>query len=89
MKVEIQNFIRKAIKRYGLQAYYQPKHNLYVLHLNGRAIQNFSEKNFYEIPQMERMRMLEPLIKVGLANNLTNRNYEQVIGPYRVGFKIT
>lgn len=88
MKVEIVNFIRKAIKRYGISAYYTPKYNMYVLHLDGRAIQNFSENNFYEIPKMERMKMLEPLIKVGLNSNLSNKNHNQIIGPYKTGHKI-
>jgi len=88
MRVEIVQWIRKAMKRYKVHAYYQPKNNTYVLHYFGRAIQNFSESNFYEIPPAERMKMIEPLMKVGLNNNLKNKNYEAIIGPHKNGHRI-
>lgn len=85
MRIEIVNFIKKACQKYkslGLQAYYTPKRNLYVFHIRGMAVQNFSEDNFYEIPKDERMRMLQPLIKIGLTNNLGNKNKEMLTANY-------
>lgn len=76
------------MKKYGIHAYYQPKNNIYVLHYFGKAIQNFSEENFYEIPPFERMRMLEPLMKVGMNTNLGNKNRDFITGPHQVGHKI-
>lgn len=90
MRVEICAFMRKACRKYksvGLQAYYTPKRNLYVFHIRGQAVQNFSEDNFYDLPKDERLRMLEPLVKIGLHTNLGNKNHDMLFAN-SVGHKI-
>lgn len=82
MKVEITNWVKKACKKYKIHAYYLPRKNLYVIHLWGKAIQNFSEDNFYQIPPAERMKMIEPLIKVGLNNNLASKSRDMLTANY-------
>lgn len=70
MKVDIENFLREVCPQYGLSANYRPDKNFYVVHKRGYSIQNFTPKQFYEIPKPKRKQMFLALMKRGLTHNL-------------------
>lgn len=85
MNTDVVNFIRQACKKLHLQAYFQPKHRVYVIHLDGRGIQNFTERQFYEVPKAERMRMLFALLRVGLNANLDTKHRDTLFTSFKKG----
>lgn len=56
--------------KYGIETIYIAENDVYSMRLKGRGVQNFSSKNFYELPKRHRENVLLPLIKVGLTHNL-------------------
>lgn len=88
MKGDIIRFIKKYAPKFGLGAYYLPDNDCYVLHRNGRAVQNFDSNSFYQIPKLARQRMFNPLIKAGLAQNLGEKHKDQFILNRKFGIKI-
>ena len=70
MKKDITDFIKKACKRYKLEAMYNPKTDVYMFHKHGRAVQGFNGGQFYEVPRRRRMFELGPLLRVGMHRNL-------------------
>lgn len=60
----------------------------YFVHKNGRAIQNFTTSDFYQLPRRYRMFMYGPLIHVGLSHNLGENTKESLFGMYKLGRKI-
>ena len=77
MKNEIVKFIKHACKRYKLNANYIPTDDVWVIHKEGRAVQNFTTDQFYQIPKRARLSMFEPLVRIGLAKNLNQARHEQ------------
>lgn len=70
MKVDIVNFLREVCPRLGLSANYRPDKNFFIVHKRGYAIQNFTEKQFYQIPKPKRKEMFVALMQRGLTHNL-------------------
>lgn len=87
MKGEIVRFLRKACKRWKMQAIWIPdeRGGTYFVHKNGRAIQTFVEADFYQLPKRYRMFMYGPLIHAGLEHNLGERTKEGLFGKYKFG----
>ena len=79
MRSDIIRFLKVACKRHGLKANYIPDGDTYVVHLDGRAVQNFNSEQFYQLPKQKRLRDFVPLVKRGLMINLSNKNYEQFL----------
>lgn len=77
MRGEIVRFLKDACQRYKLNANYIPDGDIWVVHKGGRAVQNFTTDQFYQMPKRARLAMYEPLVRIGLNNNLSNVNHDQ------------
>lgn len=89
MKTEIVNFITFACETLKARANYLYDGDIYMIHKDGKAVQNFTTSQFYEIPKRERIRDWERLIRIGLVNNLGEKNVkEQLLMPIKFGHVI-
>lgn len=88
MKQEIVSFVKEACVKYKLNANYIPDGDIWVIHKQGRAVQNFTTDQFYQIPKRARMSQFEPLVRIGLANNLGAAHKNQVFINRKFGRKI-
>lgn len=88
MKSDIISWIKKVSVKHKLSAIYYPENDVYALDRKGRAVQNFTSKTFYDIPKLARERMLNPLIKVGMNQNLGEKIKEQILVPRKHGIAI-
>lgn len=70
MRIEIRDFVVKACKKYRLKANYLPDGDIWMIHKDGRAVQNFTSDHFYQIPKRARMSQFEPLVRLGMNQNL-------------------
>lgn len=71
MRADIVNFIRTADKKYGpLEAYYIPEGDIYFVTKNGKAVQNFTSKLFYQQPKYFRLREWGGMIRLGMNHNM-------------------
>lgn len=77
MKNEIVEYLKYACSLYKLNANYIPGDDIWVVHKGGRAVQNFTTDQFYQVPKRARLSMFEPLVRIGLANNLNQANHSQ------------
>lgn len=89
MRKEILKFVHEAKRRYGIQCFYIADGDVWCLHKNGYAVQNFTTDIFHQIPPVERMRMLLPLMTIGINHNLGERTYQQVEHLQQYGQRIT
>jgi len=86
MLSEIESFFRAVAPRLGLAVYYMVGKDRWLITKNGKILQGFSTKTFYSLPKRSRMNDFEPLLKIGLANNMggekmKNQVYlERVVG---------
>ena len=88
MKQDIVRFIIEVCQKHNFNAHYIPDGDIYVIHRKGRAVQNFNSKQFYEIPKIARRTMFNPLVKVGLNNNIDGNTHNQVFINKKLGKKI-
>lgn len=89
LKAEIVDFIKLACKKFDLKALYIPDGDIYVIHKDGRAVQNFTSAQFYQMPKRARMNEYEPLVKIGLATNLGSpETKDQLFLPINMGKRI-
>lgn len=88
MKQDIVRYIKKIAPRFKINAHYIPDGDIYVLHRKGRAVQNFTSDQFYQIPKFARLRFYNPLIKLGLNNNIDGHTHNQVFINKKLGKKI-
>lgn len=79
MKQDIVRFLLKMHTRYGLNAFYVPDVDVYCVHRRGRAVQNFSTSQFYDLPKWVRARMFNPLVKVGMNQNMGESYRDQLL----------
>lgn len=70
-------FLKEVCARHGLRANYIPENDAWVLHKRGYAVQNFTTKQFYEIPKRAREKFYRPLLKRGLAHNLGEKSLKK------------
>lgn len=90
MRSEIIRFIQKVKKRYkGTEAIYIPENDTYSIRYRGMGVQNFDTNRFYQIPRAHRMKMILPLIKVGLNHNFGEKYKNQLYLHRKLGKKIT
>lgn len=85
MLPDIKNWLIKICKRYGLSSFYLPDKDTYMIHLKGRALQGFNSQVFYQIPKDAREKMYTPLIKLGLNNNIDEKNRDNLYTKKRLG----
>lgn len=96
MRPDIINFILNVCEKYGWPLslnYYPPngpqEHDIYSCHLKGRAILNFTSRNFYDLAKSERERHFTPLIRVGMNENLAEESMkDQVHVPRNQGIRV-
>jgi hypothetical protein len=67
---DIENFVLAICRKYKLNANYIPDGDIWMIHKQGRAVQNFNSRQFYEIPKRARMSQFEPLVRLGMNQNL-------------------
>lgn len=89
MKPDIVDFVRKAIRKYGVEAAYLPDGDLYVITKDGKAVQNFTTYHFYQQPQYFRLREYEAIINLGLNHNMGEAHVSQLSQLMAIGKKIT
>lgn len=70
MRQEIIKFVKKVCEAYGLQAFWIPDGDIYCIHRRGLPIQNFTSKQFLEIPSAMRFKDIRGIFKRGLNHNL-------------------
>lgn len=71
MRKDIVNFLRDANRQFrGLEAWYVPTDDLYIVAKNGKAVSNFTSTLFYRLPKYYRMREWRGIINQGLAHNM-------------------
>ncbi len=62
--------------------------DIWVIHKDGFAVQNFTTEQFYQIPKRAREAQYEPLVRIGLNGNLQANHKDQLVVPWRFGHKI-
>lgn len=90
MRADILSFIRLAHKKIGpLEAAYIPADDLYIITKNGKSVQNFTSKLFYQVPRYFRLNEWRAMIRVGMNHNMGEKNVvDQLSQVKNVGKKI-
>ena len=84
MRSEITKFVLNVCEKYRLNANYFPEDDIWSIHKKGRAVQNFTSDQFYQVPRRARMSQFEPLVRVGMNGNLQS-NPNQVFINRKLG----
>lgn len=85
MNPSIRRWCEKVCKRQGLSAFYLPLKDTYMIHFKGRALQGFNTQVFYQMPPDAREKGLIPILKLGLNNNIDERNRNNLYTKRRLG----
>lgn len=88
MKRDIISFLKKAKRKYGIDAYYLPEGDLYIVTKDGKAVQNFTTMHFYQIPQYFRLYEYGAIINLGLNHNMGEVTKDQIYQTSVMGKKI-
>lgn len=89
MRTEIVNFLKDVCTELGLSANYSIQKDMYTVHKRGFAVQNFTQKQFYQIPKPVRRRDLRALLKRGLVHNIgENSTKENLRVKTQLGLRI-
>ncbi len=79
MRIDIIRFLKLASKKFhGLEAYYIPDGDLYVVTKNGRAVSNFNSWHFYKLAKYFRLREWRGIINQGLNHNAGEKTVDTV-----------
>ena len=76
---DIEAFVLEVCKRFKLNANYIPDGDIWMIHKQGRAVQNFTSNQFYQIPKRARLSQFEPLFRLGLNQNLISNPNQMFI----------
>lgn len=79
MRSDIVAFIEKAHRLLGINAYYIPDGDIYVVTKNGKAVQNFTSFHFYQQPKHFRLREWRGIIKLGINQNMGEASVKEQI----------
>ena len=85
MNPSIRRWCEKICKKHGLSAFYLPKRDTYLIHFKGRALQGFDSEVFYQIPPDAREKGLIPILKLGLNNNIDEKNRDNLFTKRKLG----
>jgi hypothetical protein len=85
MNPYIRRWIERVCKKYGLSAFYLPRKDVYLIHYKGRALQGFNSEVFYQVPPDARERQFTPLMKLGLNNNIDEKNRDNLYTKKKLG----
>lgn len=94
MRKDILSYFKKVCAEFKLSLNYYgangvQKHDIYSLHLNGRAVLNVTEKSFYDLLKSDRDKHFRPLIRVGMAANLGEEYLkDQIFIPRNMGRRL-
>jgi hypothetical protein len=78
MRKDITDFVALVKKEFKLEARYFPRNDVYSLRKNGKGVQNFNSRNFYQLPKSFRRSQIRAIIKVGLNHNMGEKTKEQI-----------
>lgn len=78
MRIDILNFIQEVKKLYGLEARYFPNNDVYSLRKNGKGVQNFNSRNFYQLPKSFRKAQIRGIIQKGLTHNMGEKTKNMI-----------
>lgn len=70
MRADILSFIKEVKESFKLEALYFPNKDVYSLRKNGRGVQNFNSRNFYDLPKSYRKSQIRGIINLGLNHNM-------------------
>lgn len=71
MRADIIRFLKDASRKFhGLEAWYLPTDDLYVVAKNGKAVANFTSALFYKLPKYYRLYEWRGIINQGLNHNM-------------------
>ena len=56
-----------------------------MIHYAGRALQGFNSQVFWQIPPDAREKMLTPIMKLGLNNNIDEKNRDNLYTKKKLG----
>ena len=79
MKKEIILWLKQVCPKYKMGVIYSPESDIYLIHKNGRAIQGFDTKQFYQVPKRKRAADLLPLMTRGLMLNSGEKYASQLL----------
>ena len=85
MSPYIRRWCERVCKKLGLSAFYLPDRDVYMLHFKGRALQGFNSQVFWQIPPDAREKMLTPIMKLGLNNNIDEKNRDNLFTKKKLG----
>lgn len=89
MRSDILKFLNKAYRMLGIECYYIPEDDVYVVTKNHKGVQNFTSRTFYMQPRGFRLNEWRALIKLGLNHNMGERStVEQIHAKFGQGKKI-
>ena len=85
MLPNIKTWIIKVCKKYGYSSFYLPTKDIYMIHFKGRALQGFNSQVFYDMPKDAREKGLVPIMKLGLNNNIDEKNRDNLFTKRKLG----
>jgi len=89
VRQDILDFLKLAHKRLGVEAYYIPDGDIYVVTKCQKAVQNFTSDKFYQIPKWHRLNEWYGMIKLGLNQNMGEKTlHDQIQQTMSFGKKI-
>lgn len=88
MRTDIVQFIDSVKKEFKLEARYFPAKDVYSLRRNGKGVQNFNSKNFYDLPKAFRKAQIRGIIQKGLNHNMGEKTKEMIQLNSSIGRKI-
>jgi hypothetical protein len=56
-----------------------------MIHFKGRALQGFNSQVFYDMPKDAREKGLVPIMKLGLNNNIDEKNRDNLFTKRKLG----
>ena len=85
MSPDIKKWCIDTCRKYGFSSFYLPNKDVYMIHFKGRAITGFNSKVFYQMPKIQRAKQLTFILKLGLLNNIEEKNRDTLYTKKRLG----
>ena len=85
MNPYIRRWCERVCKKLGLSSFYLPHKDIFMIHYAGRALQGFNSQVFWQIPPDAREKGLVPILKLGLNNNIDEKNRDNLFTKKKLG----
>ncbi len=85
MRNDILSFFKQVLPKYKLSLNYLPSKDIMFIHYRGWGILTITTEIFYQIPKKDRERHFLPLLKRGLAQNLGEKQKDNLAQDRRIG----